>query len=226
MQARLSLPPRERSRFIRSTLKHLCHEPRFRHQWRTADHLATLCHKWFTIPEPLQFNGNDLNNALLKDPALKLDIVAEKSAPNQFGIYHDTYRPKDTNRKTQCYYLCDPDSKECVNSPPVGKAWYDTIPQIFDEIQALERATRTLRELPHDVIDIVARARYLAEERPTKRARLDEEADNSSSLSSATPKSPAPLSTTIELLPPVVVVLSPESSPNVNRVTLGPLSGS
>jgi hypothetical protein len=122
--------------------------------------------------------------------------------------------------------LCDPDSKECVNSPPVGKAWYDTIPQIFDEIQALERATRTLRELPHDVIDIVARARYLAEERPTKRARLDEEADNSSSLSSATPKSPAPLSTTIELLPPVVVVLSPESSPNVNRVTLGPLSGS
>jgi hypothetical protein len=95
----------------------------------------------------------------------------------------------------------------------VGKAWYDTIPQIFDEIQALERATRTLRELPHDVIDIVARARYLAEERPTKRARLDEEADNSSSLSSATPKSPAPLSTTIELLPPVVVVLSPESSP-------------
>jgi hypothetical protein len=50
-----------------------------------------LCHKWFTIPEPLQFNGNDLNNALQKDPALKLDIKAEKSAPNQFGIYHDTY---------------------------------------------------------------------------------------------------------------------------------------
>ena len=55
-----------------------------------ADHLATLCHKWFTIPEPLQFNGDDLNNALLKDPALKLDMKAEKLAPNQFGIYHDT----------------------------------------------------------------------------------------------------------------------------------------
>ena len=168
------------------------------------------------IPEPLQFNGNDFNCDLLKGSALKLDIDAEKSASNQFGIYHDEYRPKaqDANRRrTHCYYLCDPDSKECVNSPPVGKAWYDTIPQIFDEIQALERATRTLRELPHDVIDIVARARYLAEERPTKRARLDEEADNSSSLSSATTKSPATLSTTIELLPPVVVVVSPESSP-------------
>ena len=45
------------------------------------------------IPEPLQFDGNDLNNALWKDPALKLDILAEKSAPIQFGIYHDTYRP-------------------------------------------------------------------------------------------------------------------------------------
>ena len=48
------------------------------------------------IPEPLQFNANDLNNALLKDPALKLDMQAEKSAPNQLGIYHDTYRPKET----------------------------------------------------------------------------------------------------------------------------------
>jgi hypothetical protein len=46
------------------------------------------------IPEPLQFDGNDLNNALRKDPALKLDIGAEKSARYQFGIYHDTYRPR------------------------------------------------------------------------------------------------------------------------------------
>jgi hypothetical protein len=140
MQAWLLVPPKERSRFILSTLKHLCHERRFRHQWRTADHLATLCHKWFTIPEPLQFNGSDLNNALLKDPALKLDIKAEKSATNQFGIYHDRYQPwrNDENRtKTHCYYLCDP-GNECVLNPPVGKKWYDTVPQTFDEeIQAL-----------------------------------------------------------------------------------------
>jgi hypothetical protein len=99
MQASLFLPPRERSWFILSTLKHLCQEPRFQHQWRTADHLATLCHKWFTIPEPLKFDGNDLNNALLKDPAIKLDVKAENSAPNQFGIYHDTYWPMGAIRR-------------------------------------------------------------------------------------------------------------------------------
>jgi hypothetical protein len=126
-------------------LKHLCREPRFRHQWRSADHLSTLCHKWFSIPEPLQFNGKDINDALRKDPALQLDIKAEKSIPNQFGIYHDIYRPMgptNTNRKTQCYYLCDP-GNECVLNPPVGKKWYDTVPKTFDEeIQALERASQ------------------------------------------------------------------------------------
>jgi hypothetical protein len=106
-QASFLIHPGERSRFIRSTLKRLCREPRFRHQWRPADHLATLCHIWFTIPEPLQFNGNDLNNALLKDPALKLDIQVDKSAPNQFGIYHNTYWPSDANRKIHFYYLCE-----------------------------------------------------------------------------------------------------------------------
>ena len=134
------------------------------------------------IPEPLQFNGNDLNNALLKDPALKLDIVAEKSAPNQFGIYHDTYRQRKANR-SHCYYLCDPDGKECVNSPPVGKAWYNTIPQKLDEIQALERATRNKeqRQFPADVIDLVCKANLLVHERDkleserkTKKRRLIE----------------------------------------------------
>jgi hypothetical protein len=75
-------------------------------------------------------------------PILKLDIRAEKSAPNQFGIYYDTYRPRDTNRKTQCYYLFDPDHKECVKIPPLGKAWYDTIPEFIIEIEALEHASR------------------------------------------------------------------------------------
>ena len=142
MQASLLLPQVDRFRFIRSTFKHLCSEPRFQHKWRTADDFATLCHKWFTIPEPLQFNGNDLNSALLRDPSLKLDIKAEKSAPNQFGIYHDVYRPWDTKRKTQCYYLCNPNANECVINPPVGKKWYDTIEDISNEIQALGCATR------------------------------------------------------------------------------------
>jgi hypothetical protein len=140
MQARLSLFKKERSRFILSTLKHLCHVQCFRHQWRTADDLATLCHKWLTIPEPLQFNGNDVNNVLQKDPALKLDILAEKSAPNQFGIYNDTYRPtRRGNGRLHCYYLCEPNGNKFVNHPPVGMAWYDTVPQLDSEIQeALE----------------------------------------------------------------------------------------
>ena len=194
MQARFLLPPKERCRFIRSTLKHLCREPRFRHQWRTADDLATLCHKWFTIPEPLQFNGNDLNNALLKDPALKLDIRADKSAPNHFGIYHDTYRPRHTNRKTQCYYLCDPDGKESVKSPPVGKAWYDTFPELIGEIEALERASRNKeqRQFPTNVIELVSKAKHalvhkkdkLEDERVPKRRRLLEITNNSSHSSS------------------------------------------
>ena len=137
--------PEERSCFIWSTVKYLCHEPRFWHQWRTANHLATLCHKWFTIPKLLQFNGKDLHNALQKDPALQLDMEAEKSAQNQFGIYDDTYWPRDASsrrRGNHCYYLCHPDGNECVSSPPVGKAWYDTIRQSSDEIQAREHATR------------------------------------------------------------------------------------
>jgi hypothetical protein len=57
------------------------------------------------IPEPLLFNENDLsNNDLQQDPAFKLDIEAEKLAPNWFGIYHDTYRPRG-RRRNHCYYL-------------------------------------------------------------------------------------------------------------------------
>jgi hypothetical protein len=194
MQASLSLHPRERSCFILSTLKHLCHEPRFRHQWRRADHLASLCHKWFSIPKPLQFDGNDLNNALLKDPALKLDIEAEKSAPNQFGIYHDKYRPKDANTRAHCYYLCDPESKECVKSPPVGKPWFESVPQVFDdELQALGSATRNQenRQFPADVIDLVAKANALVQEpnklenqRETKSRCLLDASNNCDSSSS------------------------------------------
>jgi hypothetical protein len=147
---------------------------------------------------------------------MKLDIKAEKSAPNQFGIYHDTYWPTGAiRRRTHCYYLCDP-GIECVKSPPVGK-WYDTIPSLLElekECDAISRSTRTTpRELPDDVIDIVSKARHLAEEeRPRKRTHLEEEVDNSSTrLPSEPPKSPA-LSTTLPS--------------NANRVTLGHLSGS
>jgi hypothetical protein len=103
---------------------------------------------------------------VLRDPALKLDIEAEKSALNQFGIYHDTYR-RDGKGRTHCYYLCDP-GNECVLNPPVGKKWYDTVPKTFDEeIQALERASRNQqqRELPVDVIDLVSKAKSLVRER-------------------------------------------------------------
>jgi hypothetical protein len=161
MQSSIWLHPRERYRFIRSSVKYLCRETRFRHKWRTADHLVALCHEWFTIPEPLQFNANDLNNALLKDPALKLDMQAEKSAPNQFGIYYDTYRPKDTKQRNHCYYLCDPNGNDHVQSPSLGKAWFATIPDMMDDIRALERATRNKeqRQFPPDVIDLVSIAK-------------------------------------------------------------------
>ncbi|KAI2496096.1 hypothetical protein MHU86_18422 [Fragilaria crotonensis] len=162
MQSFIWLHPRERYRFIRSSVKYLCRETRFRHKWRTADHLVALCHEWFTIPEPLQFNTNDLNNALLKDPALKLDMQAEKSAPNQFGINYDTYCPKDTTkRRNHCYYLCDPNGNDHVQSPSLGKAWFATIPDMMDDIRALECATRNKeqRQFPPDVIDLVSIAK-------------------------------------------------------------------
>jgi hypothetical protein len=136
------------------------------------------------IPKLLQFDGNDINGALLKDPVMKLDIQADKLSSNHFGIYNDTYRPGDTNKKTQCYYLCDPNGKECVRSPPVGKAWYETLSSqmVLNEIQALERATRNKeqKQFPPDVIDLVAKANVLLlqqsdnleNERETKRRRL------------------------------------------------------
>jgi hypothetical protein len=119
------------------------------------------------IPEPLHFNGNDLNNALLRDPALKLVFFAEKSAPNHLGIYHDTYRPDDASRSLHCYYLCDPDHKECVKSPPIGKAWYDTIPELIDKIEALELASRKKeqRQFLADMIDLVCKANALVNEK-------------------------------------------------------------
>jgi hypothetical protein len=54
---------RERSRFIRSTLKRLFvnHASDTNGGLPPANHLATLWHIWFTIPDPLKFNGNDLN---------------------------------------------------------------------------------------------------------------------------------------------------------------------
>jgi hypothetical protein len=60
-----------------------------------------------------------------------VDILAEKSASNQFEIYNDTYWPtRRGNGRLHCYYLCDPDGNECVNHPPVEMAWYDTVPQL------------------------------------------------------------------------------------------------
>jgi hypothetical protein len=158
---------------------------------------------YYDIPEHLKFNGNDLKDELRKDPAIKIDITRDQKLPNLHGIYHDQYRPGKQN--VHCYYACKPGT-EHVHAPTTGK-WYDSIPSIPElqkECEAIARSTLALRELPQDVVDIVSRVRHLAEERPTKRTCLDEEADNSSSLSSAPLKSLA-LSTTIELLPPVAV---------------------
>jgi hypothetical protein len=97
----------------------------------------------------------------LKDPALKLDMQAEKSAPNQFGIYDDTYRPKNTKRRNHCYYLCDPNGNDHVQSTSLGMAWFTTIPEMMDDIRALERATQSKeqRQFPPDVIDLVSIAK-------------------------------------------------------------------
>jgi hypothetical protein len=70
-------------------------------------------------------------------------------------------------------------------------AWYDTaVPQVDSEIQVLERVTRPVnkeqRQFPVDVIDLVAKANALTQERDnklenerkTKKRRLHE-SDNS-----------------------------------------------
>jgi hypothetical protein len=72
----------------------------------------------------------------------------------------------------------------------VGKKWYDTVPQTFDEeIQSLERASRNQRqrELPADIIDLVSKAKALVQERdklenerPTKRRCLGDGINDSS----------------------------------------------
>ena len=88
----------------------------------------------------------------------------------------------NSRRRTHCYYLRDPDHKEYVKSPPIGKAWYDTIPELIDEIEALERASRNKeqRQFPTDVIELVSKAKHalvhkrdkLEDERVAKRRRL------------------------------------------------------
>ena len=49
----------------------------------------------------------------------------------------------------------------------MGKKWYDTIPQVTDEIQALGCATRNKeeRQFPTDMIDVVSKAKALVQER-------------------------------------------------------------
>ena len=206
--------PRDRSRFILGTFRHFCRMTRFQHKWRPAEHWTALMHLYYDIPESLRFNGDDLKDELRRDPAMRIDIKRHHKLPNLHGIYHDQYRP-DKKKNIHCYYACKP-GEEHVHAPPTGK-WHDSIPSIPElekECQAVARSTRTQRELPHDVIDIISRVSHLAEERPTKRTRLDEEeADNSTSLSASLKSTPALRSTTIELLPlPPVVVEPPESS--------------
>ena len=91
------------------------------------------------------------------------------------------YRPRDTKRKTQCYYLCNPNSNECVIDPPVGKKWYDTIEDISNEIRALGCATRAQeqeRQFPADVIDLVSKAKAIVQERDKERDKLVDNGQN------------------------------------------------
>ena len=90
------------------------------------------------------------------------------------------------------YYLCDPGGKECVKSPPVGKPWFESVPQVFDdELQALERVTwnQSQRQLPTEVIDLVTKANALVQEmtkleneneRDSKKRRLMTSTDSTS----------------------------------------------
>ena len=103
-------------------------------------------------------------------------------------VVHSMYEPKEGRRtrvnigvygmdleecKTVLNHFAKPsrNGNECVSSPPVGKAWYDTIPQSIDEIQALERATRNKeqRQFPANVIDLVCKAKALVQERDKPR---------------------------------------------------------
>jgi hypothetical protein len=115
-----------------------------------------LIHVYYDIPKPLKFNGNDLKDELRKDPTMKMDIKRDRMLPNLHGIYHDQYRPCK-QQTVHCYYACKP-GKEHVHAPPTEK-WYDSIPSIPElqkECEAIAHSTRMLRELPHDVIDIVS----------------------------------------------------------------------
>jgi hypothetical protein len=177
-------------------------------------------HLYYDIPMQLKFNGNDLNNALRKDPAMKNDIKRDQKLPNVYGIYHDHYKPVGQN--IHCYYACKP-GEEYVHAPPTGNKWYDSIasiPELQKECEAIARSTRKLREFPHDVIDIVSRARHLEEqERPTKRTRLDEDTDNASRLSSLVPST----ETSKKSLPLEVVGVAPPESlqPAVQKLPAG-----
>jgi hypothetical protein len=77
----------------------------------------------------------------------------------------------------------------------VGTAWYDTVPHLIDEIQALERSTRQNKEqsqLPADVVDLVSKANALVHEkdnklkniRKTKKRRLLESNNSGNSTNS------------------------------------------
>jgi hypothetical protein len=88
---------------------------------------------------------------------MKIDIKRDQKLPNLYGMYHDhahQYRPG--KQIVRCYYACKP-GKEHVHAPTIGKR-YDSIPSIPElqkECEAIARSTRTLRELPQDVIDRV-----------------------------------------------------------------------
>jgi hypothetical protein len=81
-QLRLSLQHADRSWFILGTFKHFGCATHFQCKWHPAEHWMAQMHLWYDIPEPLKFNGNDLNDELRRDKAMKMDIKQNHKLPN------------------------------------------------------------------------------------------------------------------------------------------------
>jgi hypothetical protein len=78
---------------ILGMFKHLCRVNRFQRKWRPAEHWTALIHLYYDIPEPLKFNGNDLNDELRRDKAMEMDIKQNHKLPNLHMVLSTIPRP-------------------------------------------------------------------------------------------------------------------------------------
>ena len=82
-----------RSWFILGTFKHFCCVTCFQCKWCPAEHWTALMHLYYDIPEPLKFNGNDLNDELRRDKTIKMDIKQNHKLPNLHMVLCTIPRP-------------------------------------------------------------------------------------------------------------------------------------